>query len=114
MQNIVHRYIEAFAKQDINIIREIYAEDATVEDPVGSAPIKGIAAILAFYEKGLASGATLELTGDIRVSGNSVAFSFDVLMPNMRISPIDVFEINAQGKIQTMRAYWGETNIKSL
>jgi steroid delta-isomerase len=33
---MVHKYVEAFAKEDMDIIREIYADDATVEDPVGT------------------------------------------------------------------------------
>jgi len=114
MQAIVNRYIQAFEQSDINLIRDIYADDATVEDPVGSEPIKGMDAILEFYQKGLASGVKLSLTQEIRVAGNSVAFAFDAKMPDMVIRPIDVFEVNAQGKVQSMRAYWSENNIKPL
>ncbi len=32
----VHKYVEAFEKSDMDIIREIYADDAIVEDPVGT------------------------------------------------------------------------------
>lgn len=111
MQAIVNRYIEAFDKADINLIREIYADDATVEDPVGSQVHSGIEAIVAFYQQALASGAKLSLSQPIRVAGNSVAFAFDVNMPGMTISPIDVFEVNADGKVQSMKAYWGDANI---
>ena len=114
MQAIVNRYIQAFEQSDINLIREIYAEDAIVEDPVGSAPIKGMDAILEFYQKGLASGVKLSLTQDIRVAGNSVAFAFEAKMPDLVINPIDVFEVNAQGKVQSMKAYWSESNIKPI
>jgi hypothetical protein len=37
--------------------------------------------------------------------------SFDGVMKNMTISPIDVFELNADGKVQHMRAYWGPENV---
>ena len=104
---VVKRYVEAFDKADLGIIREMYADDATVEDPVGSEPYVGIDAILGFYEGALASGAKLELTGDVRCAGNTVAFPFKVIMPGMEISPIDVFEFNADGKVQSMKAYWG-------
>jgi steroid Delta-isomerase len=33
---MVHKYVEAFDKQDMDIIREIYSQDARVEDPVGT------------------------------------------------------------------------------
>lgn len=112
MQAIVNRYVEAFETADINIIRELYADNATVEDPVGSEPLHGIDAIVGFYEKALATGAKLNVTQPIRVAGNSVAFAFDVVMEGMKISPIDVFEVNADGKVQSMRAYWGNENLQ--
>ncbi len=49
----VHRYVEAFDKADINIIRELYADNATVEDPVGTDIHTGIEAIVQFYSKAL-------------------------------------------------------------
>lgn len=110
---VVHKYVEAFDTQDMNIIREIYADDAIVEDPVGTDIHHGIEAICTFYEGALTSGAKLELTGEARCSGNAVAFPFQVQMPGMVIHIIDVFEFNDAGKINTMRAYWGPENMKS-
>lgn len=113
MQAIVNRYIQAFELADLDIIREIFAEDAMVEDPVGSEPKRGMEEITAFYQQGFQSGAKLRLTQPIRVAGNSVAFAFEVVIGDMIISPIDVFEINASGKVQSMKAYWGNDNIQS-
>lgn len=109
---VVHRYVEAFEKNDMGIIREIYAEDAIVEDPVGTPLHEGIEAVCAFYEGALASGAKLELTGTPRCAGNAVAFPFQVVMPGMTIEIIDVFEFNDAGKINSMRAYWGPESMK--
>ncbi len=110
---VVHKYVEAFDKQDMAIIREIYAEDAIVEDPVGTDIHHGIEAICGFYEGALSSGAKLELTGPARCSGNAVAFPFQVQMPGMVIKIIDVFEFNDAGKISSMKAYWGPENMES-
>ena len=109
---IVDRYVEAFANGDLGIIREIYADDATVEDPFGTAPHEGIEAICAFYEGPIAAGARLTLTGEPRCAGNAVAFPFTVEMPGMTIRVIDVFEFDDSGKIASMRAYWGRDNIE--
>jgi len=106
----IHRYVDAFEQQDMNIIRDIYADDAIVEDPVGTDLHEGIDAICAFYEGALTSGAKLELTGNPRCSGNAVAFPFQVKMPGLAIEIIDVFEFNAAGKIKSMKAYWGPDN----
>jgi steroid delta-isomerase len=110
---MVHKYVEAFAKQDMNIIRQIYSADARVEDPVGTDVHVGIEAVCAFYEGALKSGATLALTGDPRCSGNAVAFPFQVQMPGVTIDIIDVFEFNDAGQVNSMKAYWGPENFKS-
>lgn len=109
----VHRYVEAFDKQDMDIIRDIYADDAVVEDPVGTDPHVGIEAVCAFYEGALTSGAKLALTGTPRCSGNAVAFPFQVRMPGMHIEIVDVFEFNDAGKVVSMKAYWGPENMVS-
>ena len=108
---IVERYIEAFDTCDINVIRDIYADNATVEDPVGTPEHQGMEAVCAFYEGVLTSGAKLALTGKPCCAGNAVAFSFTVSMPGMLVNIIDVFEFDAQGKISSMKAYWGPENM---
>ena len=111
LQKVVSMYAEAFEKADISIIQNLYAEDATVEDPVGSPPRKGHAEITEFYKSAFDMGVKLVLDGKPRCAGNSVAFNFHVIMGDMKISPIDVFELNAEGKVQSMRAYWGPENM---
>ncbi|MEH6590144.1 MAG: nuclear transport factor 2 family protein [Halioglobus sp.] len=103
----VHKYVEAFEKSDMDLIRDIYAEDAVVEDPVGTDKHIGKAAVCAFYETALSSGAKLALTGNPRCAGNSVAFPFQVQMPGLAIEIIDVFEFDDAGKVNSMKAYWG-------
>jgi len=109
----VERYVEAFEKGDITIIKDLYASNATVEDPVGSNIHDGIDAICSFYEGALASGAKLALSGTPRCAGNAVAFPFQVSMPGMTIDVIDVFEFNEAGKVASMKAYWGPENLTS-
>ncbi len=103
---VVEKYVQAFAESNLDIIREIFAEDAVVHDPVGSDPYVGMEAIIGFYEQSVPGPTTLELTGNPRCAGDSVAFPFNAVVGEMRIEIIDVFEFNADGKVQTMRAYW--------
>lgn len=108
---VVNRYVEAFDKADMNIIRDIYASDAVVEDPVGTDLHVGIEAVCAFYEGALSSGAKLVVTGPVRSAGNTAAFPFQVKMGEMSIDIIDIFEFNDEGKIISMKAYWGPDNM---
>jgi steroid Delta-isomerase len=110
LQKAVRTYVEAFEKADFGIIRDLFAVDATVEDPVGSPVRHGIEEIMELYKAGFGMGMKLKLIGKPRCAGNSVAFSFDGVMKKMTISPIDVFDLNADGKVQHMRAYWGPDN----
>ena len=48
---VVEKYVQAFADSDMGIIREIYADNATVEDPVGTPVHDGLEAVCAFYEE---------------------------------------------------------------
>ena len=65
------------------------------------------------YEGALGAGAKLELTGAPRCAGNAVAFPFAAVMPGMRMEIIDVFEFNDEGKVVSMKAYWGPENNKA-
>ena len=109
----VEKYVEAFATTDMAIIRNMYAGNATVEDPVGTPVHEGLDAICTFYEGALKAGAKLALTGTPRCTGNAVAFPFQVTMPGMVIDVIDVFEFDEQGKVASMKAYWGPENIQT-
>lgn len=108
--SVVDKYIEAFDKCSLDLIREIYADSAIVEDPVGSAGYDGIDAILKFYKDAFDMGAKLSLLGKPRCAGNCVAFPFQVVAGGMKIEVIDVFEFNDDDKVISMKAYWGPEN----
>ena len=109
----VERYIEAFSSGDMSIIRELYASNARVEDPVGTPAHDGLEAVCEFYEGALKSGAKLTLTGTPRCAGNAVAFPFQASMPGVTIDIIDVFEFDHEAKVNNMKAYWGPENFTS-
>ena len=113
MTRVVEKYVEAFANTDMDIIRAMYASNARVEDPVGSPVHEGLDAICTFYEGAMKSGAKLALTGTPRCAGNAVAFPFQVTMPGLVLDVIDVFEFDDNGKVASMKAYWGPQNIQT-
>ena len=114
MVDCVKRYINANDNHDIAVIEELFDMNATVEDPVGSEPHVGLDAIREFYLNGFSSVVKAELTGDIRCAANSAAFPFYVIAKigdvRMKIEVIDVFEFNEQGRIRSMKAFWGKDN----
>lgn len=114
MQVAVHRYIRALNASDLDAIVALYAPDAVVEDPVGSVPYRGHAAIRAFYAGSLALKLQVQLEGEVRATANVAAFAFRVSFvwngQATTISPIDVFHFNEQGLISQMQAVFGPAN----
>jgi steroid delta-isomerase len=111
----VEAYVQAFADSDVEAICALYAEDATVEDPVGTPLHVGAEAIRRFYAGLMAAGgARLELQPPVRTSETTAAFAFSSFLTRdgvpMRIDVIDIFEFDAGGKVKVMRAHWGPGN----
>lgn len=113
----VHRYVEAFDKSDAEMAADIFANDATVEDPIGSPLKEGREAILDFYTGAMASGAKLILQEPVRVGADHAAFAFQVQMEMngnaMTIDVIDTFRFDDNGKVTQMKAFWGPGNMKT-
>lgn len=114
----VHAYVDAFANEDSDAIAQLYATEATVEDPIGTPLRRGIDAIRAFYEMSIRTRAKLTLDGPVRTAGNIAAFAFSAHVTlegsPCRIDVIDTFEFDASGKIATMKAFWGPQNVHPL
>ncbi len=114
MLAVVHAYVEAFERNDPDLAAAIFAADAVIEDPIGSAPHSGAEAIRAFYGRSMATGAKLTLTGPVRVAAAHVAFPFQVRLNlqgrDIAIDVIDTFAFNAFGKVSRMHAFFGPSN----
>lgn len=123
MKQAMQAYIDSFNRVDPDAIVALYADTATVEDPVGTPPKKGREAIAAFYAMAIKSGARLKLVAPIRAShGDSAAMAFDVEL-NMPqgdktaravIRVIDVMTFDEAGKFASMRAFWGPSDMEVL
>ena len=115
MEAAVHEYVAAFDAGSPERVAALFAEDASVEDPVGTEPKVGQAAILEFYTASMQTGAKLALDGPVRLCGPYAAFAFTVHLHwegrDQRVEVIDTFKFNDDGKVVEMRAYFGPTNM---
>ena len=112
----VENYVKHFNNGDYEGVANLYAETATVEDPIGT-PIKnGKSEIREFYKMSTQLGAQLALNGPVRATANAAAFAFSVTTesPNgaIQVDVIDTFKCDADGKVIEMCAYWGQSNVK--
>jgi len=112
MKSAMQAYIDAFNSGSAAAVVALYAEDATVEDPVGSPPKRGKAEIQAFYSHSIATGAKLSLDAPVRGShGNSAAMAFSARIGPVTVRVIDVMSFDEAGKFTTMKAYFGPGDI---
>jgi steroid Delta-isomerase len=116
----VNRYISLIAKGTADDLVELYADDATVEDPVGGEVHIGRQAIHGFYSS-LASADGVEREAELvtlRVAGNEAAFQFRLTVGagehRILIEPIDVMVFGDDGKVTAMKAYWSPSDVKQL
>jgi steroid Delta-isomerase len=110
----VNRYLELLAKGDADGIADLYATDATVEDPVGGEVHIGSQAIHGFYSNVPGTNNQTEVV-TLRTLGNEAAFHWTLTVDlgngRMRIDIISTMTFDDEGKIASMKAYWGPDNI---
>lgn len=116
--SLCETYLNALVNNDVDTIVNLYASDATVEDPVGSEVMIGEEAIRGFYTGAIGGIAAAQLSGPPRLAGNEIAFPFTLVAgapgQQLEMSIIDVFVVNEEGKVSSMRAFWGGENMKKL
>ncbi len=109
-------YLAALTAGDLEAVLDLYAEGATVEDPVGGGTVhQGKAAIREFY----ASVVALRIEGEVleaRVCGNDLLFNFEITThfdggAKATINVWDLMTHDEQGKVAAMRAYWTPENM---
>ena len=94
-----------------------YAADATIEDPIGSDPRRGHAAIREFYAGFQDAKKETELA-ELRVVGNEAAFLWHLTLDagdsRTRISPISTMAFDEDAKITSMRAFWSRSDVRVI
>src|ERR1700749_4592388 len=113
----VNRYISLIAKGSADDLVALFADDATVEDPVGGEVHIGRQAIHGFYSAVESVQRECELV-TLRVAGNEPVFhlkwTFSAGDSRRVIEPIDVMVFDADGKVAAMKAYWSPENARQL
>ena len=97
---------------DPDAIASTFAEDGTTYDPVGSQGVTGRDAIREFFSSIYKNFKNVTLTEDsIFVAGDGAAVKWtgkgtSANGKSVNFEGIDVFEVDVNGKIRTVRAYW--------
>jgi steroid delta-isomerase len=113
----VTRYLDFVSQGRPDDIAALYAEDATVEDPVGGEVHIGRQAIRGFYGTIENVKAKTDVS-TLRALGNEAAFHWTLTIDfggsGMSIDIISVMTFADDGKIASMKAYWGQDNVTNI
>jgi steroid Delta-isomerase len=107
----IEQYCARFSAGDRDGWLALWAEDATMEDPVGSPVKHGRDAIAEFYDGnvGGADSVTLTVVGDPIVCGDQAAFRFEIRPvlggTTFSVFAIDVMTFDAEARITSQRAF---------
>ena len=116
MKATLQAYVDRTNAGDAAGIVALFAPGATIEDPVGSAPKRGDE-IAAWFADSVAFATRITPVAPIRGShSNEAALAFDVEFtppdsPRLRIRSVDVCSFDEQGRITSLRAFWGPQDI---
>lgn len=89
-----------------------FAEDCVNQDPVGGPILNGQAEVHQFFQAIVELFATLELTEEfMSINGQEAAvkwsgYGMGKNGSEVSFEGIDVFEVNSNGKIQSIKGYW--------
>ncbi|MDR4480632.1 MAG: nuclear transport factor 2 family protein [Nitrospira sp.] len=109
---VVARYFTAIGEMDPDAWVACFAEQGISYEPGAPTPLQGHAALRQFLANVLEAFQSIAMTEDhVFPSGNRVAVKFTGHGTGknggqVTFEGIDVFEINPEGKIQTMCGYW--------
>ena len=112
IRKVVSAYFAATRAMNMEAWVDTFADNAISHDPVGGPPLEGHDSLRQFFQGITQAFETVGLIEDkVFISGNGAAVMWTGrgVGKNGRevtFEGIDVFEVNAEGKIQKLWAYW--------
>lgn len=112
-------YVDLINAGDADGVTALFSADATIEDPAGS-PIKRGPDIATWFKETIAFKTRIHPVAPIRGShGREAALAFEVEFTppggsRMRIHSVDVCTFDDQGRITSLRAFWGPSDMEAV
>ena len=111
VKRAVEAYVAAYMNNNRDAFLDAFAHDGVIEDPVGTPAHAGRDARGAFWDT--VHQLTEQMTFDVKdvvVCGSEAAMVFRIHAgtadAGIVLDAVDVFQIDDDGKIASMRAYW--------
>lgn len=115
VREVVADYLRLVETGTADQITALFADDATLEDPVGSEVRRGAEAIREFYAT-IEPLPTRTRLVELRVVAGTAAFHFELVTRpegmTVTVAPIEVMTFDDEGRITSMKAYWGDADMR--
>jgi steroid Delta-isomerase len=115
----IERYQSTFSAEDRDGWLALFADDAVLEDPVGSPRHEGAAALAGFWDTVHArtERGTVRMTQGPAVCGLEAAWAFelDVTLMGGRRSLVEIIDhgtFTEDGRIRSIRAFWSASTAR--
>lgn len=112
IEAIARNMFDKFAAMDAEGTAELFAADGTIEDPVGTTPIQGTQAIIAYLQTFPTILDEIRIQSfDVTVAGQEAALKWRLRFKTKTgnvffVDGIGILQINAEGKVQKDREYF--------
>ena len=112
IEAIVTDVFNKFAAFDAQGTAALYAPDGTIEDPVGTTPVQGTQAIIAYLETFPTILNEIRVQhSDVTVAGQEAAIKWRLRFKTKTgnvffVDGVGIFKINPDGKVQSDREYF--------
>lgn len=116
IKKAMQQYIDHFNANELDLLVGLFADQASLEDPVGSIPIEGSDPIRQFYTKVVNGDTKIKLTSPICGSNShsgamAIEIETNVKGRSAVIRAIEVMSFDEFGKITKLQVYWGKEDM---
>ncbi len=117
---VVRYFHAALEETDLDIFANLYTEDGVLEDPVGTPPLRGRAAIREFLRRGRGLIARTNVTvREVMVCGDESAVRWSVEMhtiqgASMTHEGIGIFTFAGPGQLRHVKEYYDASRLVEL
>ena len=114
IEALVTDVFDKFAAMDAQGTANLFAPDGTIEDPVGTTPIQGTQAIIAYLETFPTVLNEIRVQSfDVTVAGQEAAIKWRLRFKTKTgnvffVDGIGIFKINEDGKVQSDREFFDQ------
>lgn len=114
----VDAYVDLVANGTAEQVVGLFADGATVEDPVGTEVRDTREQLLEFYGVVTGMDERTATVNFVRIAGDTAVFEFTLVTKTsgmaFEVTPIDIMRFDADGRITSMRAVWEPSDLKQL